>query len=216
MKQRITVFQQKGSGKHKIEGITRFGGPEMELTIVDMDMDLPLVLDDTSDFLPRTIEADLVLDYLVHRDLSEDLAVLCARLDIPMIAPGRKILSGSAHCPPICCALADHDGLGEYGKRFGTPKMEVAVVSGRIKEIRVFRGAPCGATWLAAKKVQNLPVDEAVIRFGLEVQFFCSANPAGWDPLWGKSPVHLAADVHSGVLKGCLKKRASFQGAGQS
>ena len=206
MKQRITVFQQNGSGKHKIEGIQRFGGSEIELSIVNIDADLPPVLDDTSSFLPRTIEADLVLDYLIHRDLSEDLAILCEQLKIPVIAPGRKILSGSALCPPICCALADYDGLGEYGRRFGTPKMDVDVESGRIKEIRVSRGAPCGATWLAAEKVRHLPVEEAMTRYGLEVQFFCSANPAGWDPLWGKSPVHLAADIHSGVLKGCLKK----------
>jgi hypothetical protein len=44
-------------------------------------------------------------------------------------------------------------------------------------------------------------------RFGLEVQFFCSANPAGWDPLWGKSPVHLAADIHTAALKTSLKKK---------
>ena len=41
--------------------------------------------------LPTHIDADLVLDYLQHPDLSEDLAVLCARQSIPMIAPGRKI-----------------------------------------------------------------------------------------------------------------------------
>lgn len=206
MKQRIAVFQQNGSGKHKIEGIQRYGGSEIELSIVNIDIALPPVLDDTSPFMPRTIEADLVLDYLIHRDLSEDLAILCEQLKIPVIAPGRKILSGSALCPPICCALADYDGLGEYGRRFGTPRMEVDVESDRIKEIRVSRGAPCGATWLAAEKVRHLPVKEAMTRYGLEVQFFCSANPAGWDPLWGKSPVHLAADIHSGVLKGCLKK----------
>ncbi|WP_027363176.1 DUF166 family (seleno)protein DfsP [Desulfospira joergensenii] len=207
--QTLLVFQQNGSGKHKIEGIRRFCGPGIELNIVNIDSELPPILDDTSAYLPETIEADLVLDYLVHRDLSEDLSIMCDKLKIPVIAPGRKIISGSALCPPICCALADHEGLGEYGRRFGTPRMDVDVEAGRIKEIRVSRGAPCGATWLAADKVRDLPLEEALTRFGLEVQFFCSANPAGWDPLWGKSPVHLAADIHSGVLKGCLKKSKS-------
>ena len=45
--------------------------------------------------------------------------------------------------------------------------------------------------------MRGLHVSDAVVRIGLEAQFFCSADPAGWDPLWGKSPVHLAADLHA-------------------
>ncbi len=78
---------------------------------------------------------------------------------------------------------------------------------GVIKDIRVLKGAPCGATWHAAEEMKNLPIEEALTRFGLEVQFVCSADPASWDPLWGKSPVHIAADVHTGVLKASIKKQ---------
>jgi len=70
----------------------------------------------------------------------------------------------------------------------------------------VRRGAPCGATWNAARKIKEMPVEKALTRFGLEVQFFCTADPSNWDPLWGKSPVHVAADIHSAVLKTALKK----------
>ncbi len=90
---------------------------------------------------------------------------------------------------------------------FGTPEIEITVEKGTIKEIRVLKGAPCGATWHAAEEMKGLPVEEALTRFGLEVQFVCSADPAAWDPLWGKSPVHMAADVHSAVLKAALKKQ---------
>jgi len=90
---------------------------------------------------------------------------------------------------------------------FGTPEIEIAVKKGVIKEIRVLKGAPCGATWHAAEEMKGLPVEEAMTRFGLEVQFVCSADPAAWDPLWGKSPVHMAADVHSAVLKAALKNQ---------
>ena len=68
------------------------------------------------------------------------------------------------------------------------------------------RGAPCGATWNAAKKIKNMPIKEVLTRFGLEVQFFCTADPASWDPLWGKSPVHVAAEIHAAALKVALKK----------
>jgi hypothetical protein len=47
----------------------------------------------------------------------------------------------------------------------------------------------------------HLPPEEAIVRIGLEVQYFCAADPAGWDPIHGKSPVHFAGNVHAAALK---------------
>ena len=76
---------------------------------------------------------------------------------------------------------------------------------GRIASVTVTRGAPCGATWEAARNIIGLPVEEAAVRIGLEVQFFCSADPAGWDPIHGKSPVHFAGNVHAKALEKAIK-----------
>ena len=73
--------------------------------------------------------------------------------------------------------------------------------AGRISRIDVVRGASCGATWDAAARMVGMPPDEAIIRMGLEVQFFCTADPSGWDPIYGKSPVHLAGKLHSSALR---------------
>ena len=89
--QRITVFQQMNSGEAKIAGIRRFGGDRFHIECFAIDQPLPEVLDDTTAILPETIDADLVLDYLRHPDLSEDLAVLCECQSVPIIAPGRNI-----------------------------------------------------------------------------------------------------------------------------
>ena len=97
--------------------------------------------------------------------------------------------------------------LGEYGKLFGAPYVNIEQKSNRIGRIDVIRGAPCGATWHAARKIEGLSTDRALTRFGLEVQFFCTADPASWDPIYSKSPVHMAADVHSAALKRCLAGR---------
>ena len=96
--------------------------------------------------------------------------------------------------------------MGEYGKRFGTPELKVVTEGGKIKAIEVVRGAPCGASWRALGKLIGLPVTEAATRYGLDVQFNCSADPAGWDPIWGQSPVHLAAEVHFKALQRALRK----------
>lgn len=83
------------------------------------------------------------------------------------------------------------------------------IVEGRVSRVNVLRGAPCGATWAAAERVVGLPVHEAAQRIGLEVQFFCVADPAGWDPMYGKSPVHFAGEVHEAALKRA-SRRAGF------
>lgn len=75
----------------------------------------------------------------------------------------------------------------------------------------VVRGAPCGASWEAALKIIGYPVEEAAVRMGLEVQFFCSADPAGWDPIYGKSPVHFAGNVHAKALDKAIKANRKKQ-----
>lgn len=99
-KQRLMVFQQNGSGKLKIEGLRKYGREFYQLDIVDIDMTLPLVLDDTSEYLPTDIDCDLVLDFLRHNDLSTDLAAMCVKKKIPLIASGKKINGVGVITPP--------------------------------------------------------------------------------------------------------------------
>ena len=98
--QRILVFQQNGSGESKIAGITKFARNRYLITRFAIDEALPPVIDDASEYLPGSIEADLVLDFLQHPDLSLDLADLCARQQIPVIASGKKIKKKGVYIPP--------------------------------------------------------------------------------------------------------------------
>jgi len=87
------------------------------------------------------------------------------------------------------------------------PEFSLEVAHGRIVRMEVIRGAPCGATWEAVKCMKGLPVEEAVARMGLEVQYHCKANPSGWDPISGKSPVHIAGEHHAAAVKRALRKQ---------
>ena len=98
--QRVRVFQQRESGKNKIQGILRHGRGRFELDIVSIDEALPPVLDETDGLLPDTLDADLVLDYLIHPDLSHDLAQRCAASRIPVIATGKKLRMKGVFSPP--------------------------------------------------------------------------------------------------------------------
>lgn len=205
--QRIMVFQQNGSAMSKIAGIKRFGGERFSLEVIDIESNLPHLIDNTSNYLPSQIDADLVLDYLNHPDLSTDLSKLCQKAGIPVVASGKKITEGDVFTPSTCCMLTKNDSLGDYGKLFGAPEIDLTIKDGKVEKVDVIRGAPCGATWDAAKKIEGMDAQDATIRYGLEVQFFCTANPAGWDPITGKSPVHIAADIHGSAFKKSLKSQ---------
>ena len=79
------------------------------------------------------------------------------------------------------------------------------MVDRKITDIRVVRGAPCGASWEAARRLIGVGIDDAPRKIGLDTQFYCIADPAGWDPIHGKSPVHFAGRVHSKALVDAIK-----------
>lgn len=98
---RILVVQQGDSGRPKIEGIRRHGGDNFVLSTWSVPRELPRVLDETEDYLPRELDADLVLDFVGHPDVSQDLIAMCRERGIPVVAPGQGENLGWAHTPPV-------------------------------------------------------------------------------------------------------------------
>ena len=98
--QKIVVFQQNGSGEKKIEGIIQHGINRFSIEIISIDTPLPTVIDDAHEYVPQDIDADLILDFLKHPDISHDLAAICSHKKIPVIASGKKLRVKGIHTPP--------------------------------------------------------------------------------------------------------------------
>lgn len=96
----ILVFQQNKKGETKIAGIRKYGGDRFRIDLISIDDDLPPVIDDARQYLPEEIEADLVLDFLQHPDLSYDLAQICSEMEIPLVASGKKHHVSHVITPP--------------------------------------------------------------------------------------------------------------------
>ena len=99
-RQRIIVFQQHGSGERKIQGVRKYGGDLFLLEIFSIDSVLPSIINDSSDYLPERLNADLVVDFLKHPDLSIDLAHQCEVENVPVIASGKKTEGEWVFNPP--------------------------------------------------------------------------------------------------------------------
>jgi len=97
---KILEFQQNTQGEAKIAGIREYGGDQFKMEIVSIETDLPPVINDAGQFLPDKIEADLVLDFLQHPDLSYDLAEICSANEIPLVASGKKHHPSHVITPP--------------------------------------------------------------------------------------------------------------------
>ena len=99
-KQKILVFQQHQSGESKIQGIKKCAPDLFDLEVISINSSLPPFIDDPETYLPSEIQADLVLDFLKHEDLSYELALKCSREGIPLIAKGKSWRISGVLTPP--------------------------------------------------------------------------------------------------------------------
>ena len=87
---KIIVFEEYGSGEKKIQGITTHGTGLDIIKRYNIEESLPEIVDDPEEFIPQDFNADLVLDFLKHPDLSSYLAQVCKEKKITVIASGKK------------------------------------------------------------------------------------------------------------------------------
>ena len=93
-----------------------------------------------------------------------------------------------------------------------TPKSKIAHT---LQRILVFQQNGSGESKIAGLHKyggDSLVLESiSITRIGLETQYVCSADPAGWDPIHGKSPVHLAGDIHRNALIRALKRGSAVR-----
>jgi hypothetical protein len=87
---KIVVFEEQDSGEKKIRGIARHGKRLKIVRRFNIDASLPKIIDDPESYIAEDFEADLVLDFLKHPDLSSYLAQVCKKKKIAVIASGKK------------------------------------------------------------------------------------------------------------------------------
>ncbi|WP_048056329.1 DUF166 domain-containing protein [Methanocaldococcus fervens] len=93
---------------------------------------------------------------------------------------------GNAFCPHIMCDIDENelkDYLNKYPqlkkflKYFGKPKVKLYIKNKKIKNIEVFREAPCGSTSETLKEFIGKEFnDKTLTDIGLRVQHFCRAG----------------------------------------
>jgi len=196
---------------------------------VDVPQVLPGFIEDPEEYVkelnldPRIFQADLLILYTFHPDLTVEIVRLAGAAGVKAaIIPGGIGRAGSIgeleriaeeygihiEVDEICCTLEECGVpvIDEFAGKLGKPELEVETKDGRISNVKVVRGSPCGATWHAAASVKGKTVEEAASMTGLFCQQYpCRAvrgTPGG---------IHTSGDLHKDAMERALGKLTNLK-----
>jgi len=191
--------------------------------------DLPPFIDDPSTYLPREVpKLDALIVVGLHPDLLAGLPSLVEGRVSAVIVP----LENKDWCPPGLrrqvaerlaelgiesvfpkpfCSLTPRglrvvDGfIAKY--RIGRPLIEAVVKDGVVREARVVRSAPCGATWFIARQILNKKVEEVEEVVSKAHHSYPCTGSMAVDPEVGDTILHKGGYLAREAVKDALIKQ---------
>lgn len=163
----------------------------------DLPEFVPVFIEEPDEFLEAlnfdrsVFSAEIVITYSLHPDLTSAIARLAAEAGVrSLIVPGgpsrasipelKKISEVSGmdiEVDEICCSLEPNAFNKPFAEIFGSPILKVRTEDGKIADVKVIKGAPCGSTWHMAKEIIGTEVKDAPPKAGLLIQHYpCRAT----------------------------------------
>lgn len=225
---RILIAVQGHYGQRIADNIKRHGPVEWKVFVHAFPYDLPSVVDDVEQFLPREIpQADLLISLGEHPGVAQMIpdiviksgarAVVAPADNRAWLPPGlakqikqRLTSLGVEMVYPVpFCTLTEKDAqspyIREFARYFGRPAMEIEMDSDRVRRVSVVRGAPCGCTPYVAEGLVGVWERDAVEKAGLlHHQYPCLATMT-MDQEFGDTLMHRAGLMTKLAVEGALK-----------
>lgn len=181
----------------------------------DLPEFVPVFIEEPDEFLKslnfdkRVFSAEIVISYSLHPDLTSAIARLAAEAGVrSLIIPGgssrasipelEQISAASGtdiEVDEICCSLEANAANRPFAEIFGVPVLKVKTKDGKIAEVKVIKGAPCGSTWHMAKELIGVSIKDAPPKAGLLVQQYPCRAVRG--ELGG---IHESGELHKQAL----------------
>ena len=175
---RVLTLYTNFYGKRFAENLEKNSPTSWETLGYLFDRKIPAVVDEPEEFLPTDLpKADLLVYVGQDRKLAElipDIAQLCQAKEVIAAVDARGYMpTGLANqiqrrlgkmnirsaFPAPFCSLTESQAEGpltrEFARHFGRARMLVSVKDGRILEVDLLRGAPCGNSLYAAKNLRG-------------------------------------------------------------
>ncbi|MBM3119051.1 MAG: thymidylate synthase [Chloroflexi bacterium] len=186
----ILIAIQGHYGQRIADNVRKYGPADWKVHTFAFPAELPAIIDDASEFLPKELpEADLLISLGEHPGVAQMIpdmvkksgakAVIAPADNRVWLPPGlakqikRKLESMSVDMvyPVPFCSLAEKDSqnphIREFAKYFGRPEVDIELDKDRIKRVSVIRGAPCGCSPYVADGLVGVWDRDAVEKAGL-------------------------------------------------
>ena len=194
---------------------------DFDVVSAGLPAELPEFIEEPAEFLENldmgdaVFKTDILVTFSLHPDITPEIARLAGRAGIRalIIAGGSSRVSVNEldrisgeygihiEVDDICCNLRSDPSMVEFTSFFGRPVLDVRTHDGKVVEVKVIRGAPCGSTWHIAEKLIGTPVKDAPARAGLLIQQYPCRAVRG--QLGG---IHESAELHMQAVSSALAR----------
>ena len=187
---RVLVAMQGHYGQRIADNIRKYGPSGWKVYSYTLPQDLPAIIDDADQFLPKELPAaDLLISLGEHLGVAQMIpdmvkksgakAVIAPADNRVWLPPGlakqikRKLESMGVDMvyPVPFCTLTEKDSqnqyIREFAKYFGRLEVDIELDKDRIKRVAVIRGAPCGCSPYVADGLAGVWERDAVEKAGL-------------------------------------------------
>ena len=187
---RILIAIQGYYGQRIADNIRKYGPAGWKVHSFTFPQDLPAIIDDAAEFLPKELpEVDLLISLGEHSGVAQMIpdmvkksgakAVIAPADNRTWLPPGlakqikRKLESMGVDMvyPVPFCALTEKDSrdplILEFVKYFGKPELDIELDKDKIKRVAMVRGAPCGCTPYVAEGLVGIWERDATEKAGL-------------------------------------------------
>ncbi len=221
----IGIITRGKYGRRLLDTITR--RTEFTVSSADIPPTLPDFIDDPAPFVdnldldPGVLSSDLLITYSLNPDITPEIVERAASAGAKaVIIPGGWAMAGDPEqmkeisaqygtrilVEDICCDIggdtySPDPTINEFASVLGRPKLEVQVGDGKISNVKVICGAPCGSTWWMAEHLKGVPVSEAPAWAGLLVQQYPCRAVRGMT-----GGIHHSAELHKRAMEAAIKK----------
>ena len=197
---RILIVIQGHYGQRMVDNIKEHCPADWEVHSYTIPLNLPAIIDDADEFLPRELPAaDLLISLGEHPGVAQMIpdmveksnarAVIAPADNRVWLPPGlakqiqRKLESaGVAMVYPVpFCTLTEKDSqnpyIREFARYFGRPEVSIELDRDKVGRVAVIKGAPCGSTRFVADGLVGVWERDAVEQSGLlHHQYPCLAT----------------------------------------
>jgi hypothetical protein len=217
---RVGVVTRGKYGERLIETIK--DKTDFEVVSINLPQFLPDFIEDPEEFLddlnldPKFFSSDLIITYSLHPDITPEIVIRAGKGGAQaVIVPGGMARAGSLfelqkiadiygiyiEVDEICCTLekCGVEAVDIFAEKFGQPEIDVEVEDGRISNVHVVRGSPCGSTWHVAKEIVGKRLEDAPPRAGLLCQMYPCRAVRG-----GEGGIHTSGDLHKYAMEKAL------------